>query len=86
MTKARTVIEISTALAAELDKLAGPGHRSEFAAEVLQREVKRRRLMELLASPEPVWKDADYPELADGASAWVQRIRRDSDARVPAPE
>jgi hypothetical protein len=38
-------------------------------------EVNRRRLLQLLNSADPIWKEEDHPELADGAEAWVRRLR-----------
>jgi predicted transcriptional regulator len=39
MARHRAIIEIPPELAGELDRLAGRGNRSSFAADVLQREV-----------------------------------------------
>ncbi len=81
MKRQRAVIQIPLRLAAELDRIAGPGHRSEFAAEVLQREVQRTRLLKILENPEPIWKDEDHPELAQGAESWVRQLRQEAEMR-----
>ena len=81
MSRQRAVIQIPPHLAAELDQLAGPGHRSEFAVEVLNREVQRRRLLKIFENKEPIWKDEDHPELAQGADAWVRQMRQEAEDR-----
>jgi len=35
-----------------------------------------------LNSKEPVWKDADHPELSGGSAAWVHKIRRENEKRT----
>jgi hypothetical protein len=81
MSRQRAVIQIPSQLAAELDQLAGPGHRSEFAVEVLNREVQRRRLLKIFENKEPIWKDEDHPELAQGSEAWVRQLRQEAEDR-----
>jgi hypothetical protein len=81
MSRQRAVIQIPPHLAAELDQLAGPGHRSEFAVEVLNREVQRRRLLKIFENKEPIWKDEDHPELAQGSDAWVRQMRQEAEER-----
>ena len=83
MSRQRAIIQIPQQLAAELDELAGSGHRSQFAVEVLQREVQRKRLIKLFESKEPIWKDEDHPELENGADQWVRQMRRESETRLP---
>jgi hypothetical protein len=39
-------------------------------------------LLSFLQSKEPVFLDDDHPELADGSSAWVRKLRAESDARI----
>jgi hypothetical protein len=68
-------------LLAEIDSLVGPRGRSAFLIEVLRQEVNRRRLLDALGNPEPAWRDEDHPELAQGSSAWVRRMR-DEDNRI----
>jgi hypothetical protein len=48
---------------------------------VAEREVKRRRLLEFLASKEPIWDPADHPEIdaAGGAAAWVRKMRQEAE-------
>jgi hypothetical protein len=68
-------------LLADIDALVGPRRRSAFLIDVLRQEVNRRRLLAALGDPEPAWKDEDHPELAQGAAAWVRRLR-DEDNRI----
>lgn len=68
-------------LLSEIDALVGQRGRSAFLVEVLQQEVNRRRLLQILNDPEPVWKDEDHPELAKGAETWVRKMR-DQDERL----
>jgi hypothetical protein len=67
-------------LLAEVDALVGPRGRSAFLTEVIREAVQRRRLLQILTNPEPVLKDADYPEFRDGSEAWV-RCLRDEEVR-----
>lgn len=39
-------------------------------------------LLKLLRDPEPIWKDEDHPELAEGADVWVRKMR-DEVSRQP---
>lgn len=71
----RTHIVLPEDLLAEIDTLVGQRGRSAFMVEVLREEVRRRQLLQILSSPEPVWKDEDHPELAEGSEAWVRKIR-----------
>ena len=62
-------------LLADVDALVGPRGRSAFLTEVIREAVNRRRLLEFLSSKEPIWKDEDHPELAQGAEGWVRQMR-----------
>ena len=62
-------------LLTDIDALVGQRQRSAFLVEVLRQEVNRRRLLQVLNSQEPIWKDEDHPELAGGAEAWVRQMR-----------
>ena len=68
-------------LLAEVDALVGPRGRSAFLTEVIREAVNRRRLLQILSSPEPVLKDEHYPEFRDGSEAWVRHLR-DEEVRL----
>ena len=75
----RTHVLLPEDLVREIDALVGPRGRSAFIVETARDAVRRKRLLEFLDSEEPVWKDEDHPEVANGAAQWVQKIRRESD-------
>ena len=81
MQRKRAHILLPEDLLSDIDALVGHRGRSAFLVEVLRREVNRRRLLEVLSSPEPAWKDEDHPELAEGSAAWVRKLR-DEDSRI----
>jgi hypothetical protein len=68
-------------LVREIDKIAGSRGRSAFLADLATREIKRQRLLEVFQRNEPIWKDADHPELKQGAAAWVRSTRAQNEAR-----
>jgi hypothetical protein len=64
----------------EIDALVGPRGRSSFLVETARNEVRRQKLIQFLDRSEPAWKDTDHPELAEGAAAWVRKLRTESEA------
>ena len=60
-------------LVTELCALVPPRRRGQFVAAALARELRRLRLLEVLESTEPIWRDEDHPELATGADIdnWI---------------
>jgi hypothetical protein len=50
-------------------------------ADTSRQEAKRRRLLEILGRPDPIWNPAQHPELdaEGGAAAWVKKIRREAE-------
>jgi len=81
MSTKRAHVVLPEDLVAEIDKIAGARGRSAFLSELAQREIKRRRLAQFFKRKEPAWKDADHPELKDGAAAWVRKLRQETEAR-----
>ena len=65
-------VNIPEDLPAQIDALVGQRGRSAFLVEVLRQEVNRRRLLQMLGDPEPIWKD---PELKEWSDAFVRRLR-----------
>jgi endonuclease/exonuclease/phosphatase (EEP) superfamily protein YafD len=43
--------------------------------------VRRKKLLRFLESDIPAWKDADHPELACGAAAWVRDLRQEGERK-----
>lgn len=66
----------------EIDSIVGSRGRSSFLVETAREAIRRRKLLQFLDSEEPVWKDADHPELSHGSGAWVRKIRRESEKRI----
>lgn len=69
-------------LVREIDSLVGSRGRSNFLVETAREAIQRRRLLQFLGNEEPAWKDAEHPELSRGASAWVRKVRRESEKRT----
>ena len=65
----------------QIDRIVGSRGRSAFLADLARREMRRRRLLEVLKTEEPIWKDEDHPELKDGAAEWVRKMRAESEVR-----
>src|SRR5712671_1841119 len=66
-------------LVKEIDSIVGPRGRSAFLVETAREAVRRKKLLRFLENDTPAWKDADHPELARGAGAWVQELRQESE-------
>ena len=81
MGASQTVIKIPIALARELDRVAGSGHRSAYAVEVLWKDVRKARQREALEASAGSWKKKDHPELSQGGAAYVAKIRAERDKR-----
>ncbi|HYL37841.1 MAG TPA: hypothetical protein VEV17_18140 [Bryobacteraceae bacterium] len=81
MSTKRAHVVLPESLVKEIDRIAGSRGRSAFLADLARREIKRRHLLKILKSGQPVWKDEDHPELKQGAAEWVRKMRRESEAR-----
>lgn len=72
-------------LLSEIDNLVGQRGRSAFLAEVVGREVQRRKLLAALREAKGSWKSDDHPELRHGSEVWVEQLRRENDERLAGP-
>lgn len=79
MPKKRTHIVIPSALAEAIDELVGKRGRSSFLTEAARREVRRLQQLRALKNARGAWKSEDHPELAQGAAAWVEKMRADDE-------
>ena len=53
----------------------GKGKRSSFIAEIVEREMRRQKLLRALDDARGCWKGEDHPELKNGSAAWVKELR-----------
>jgi uncharacterized membrane-anchored protein len=82
MATVRAHVVMPAKLAKDIDELAGPRGRSAFLVELAEKEVKRRKLLTILESDEPIWKHENHPDIAaQGAAAWVHNLRHEKSAR-----
>ena len=81
MSTRRAHVVLPEDLVSQIDKIVGSRGRSAFLADLARREIKRRHLLEVFKTEEPIWKDQDHPELKDGAAEWVRKMRAESEAR-----
>lgn len=79
MVQKRAHVFIPEGLLAEIDKLVGKGKRSSLITEILDHEIRRRRLMQILSDEEPILKSEEHPEWKEGAYAWVRQMRDTDD-------
>lgn len=70
-------------LVREIDSVVGPRGRSAFLVETAREAVRRRKLLRFLESDEPIWNEADHPELKHGSAAWVCNLRHENERRIP---
>ena len=78
----RTHIVFPQELLEEIDREVGPRGRSAFLMELAKAELRKRQLLAFLRDPEPVMKDEDHPEFADGTQVWVRKLRDEGEARL----
>ncbi len=78
--KERMNLYITKSLMDELKKAVPARERTRFVEEVLARELRRRKLREVLKKSYGAWKDEDHPELAtfEDVNRWVAEGRKKS--------
>jgi hypothetical protein len=82
MSTQRAHIVLPQDLVKEIDSLVGPRGRSAFLVETARAEVRRRKLLAFLETKGPAWRSEDHPELAHGPTAFVRKLRAESERRV----
>jgi len=78
----RTHVIISDQLVKEIDSFVGSRQRSKFLSQAAERELMRLRQLKALDSAIGSWKDADHPELRQGSTKWVKKLRREHERRL----
>ncbi len=77
--KRRINVTFPAALLEQLDDFVPPRRRNRFIVEATERELRRRRLREVLEDlrREPAWKDEDHPDLmtVEDVDRYIRRLR-----------
>lgn len=81
MKRNRVLVPFPPDVIAEVDRFVEPGQRTAFLVELARHELKLRRQAEALREAAGSWKDEDHPELAQGAAAWIEKIRAETSDR-----
>ncbi len=76
--KERLNLYLPKSLVDELRMLIPARGRTKFITKVLERELRRRRLLKALEQSYGAWKDEDHPELAtpEDIDRWIEESRR----------
>jgi len=84
MVQKRTHVFLPEGLLSDIDHLFGKGKRSAFLTEIVEREIRKKKLLQALDDDAGCWKAEDHPELEIGSAAFVKALRAGSDtfARV----
>lgn len=75
--KERFNIYLPKKLAGELRELVPDRERTAFFVEILERELRRKRLMAAVREANGAWRDEDHPELptAEDIDTWIDEGR-----------
>ena len=82
MPNKRAHIVLPQDLIKDIDAEVGPRGRSAFLVEIAREGLRRRRLLRLLRSDEPVIAGDDNDPREDSAK-WVRDLRKESESRIP---
>jgi len=77
----RTHVVLSDQLVKDIDALVGSRRRSSFITQAAEKELMRLRQLKALDDVAGAWKDADHPELKQGAAKWVKKLRQENERR-----
>jgi hypothetical protein len=83
MAQKRAHVFLPEGLLADIDQFIGKGKRSSFITQVVEREVKRQKLLRALDDARGCWNGGDHSELKNGSGAFVKELRAGWDARLP---
>lgn len=76
-----TPIRLPVDLLADLDSFVGKRQKSKFIIEATQKELLRLKQRHALQAAVGVFKAEDYPEFTADVSAWVRKLRDETEFR-----
>jgi hypothetical protein len=76
-TTTRINVSLPDPLLKDLRELIPPRERNQFIVELIEREVRRRKLLEALEISAGAWSDEDHPDLmtVEDVNRYVRRLR-----------
>ena len=83
MQRKRAQIVLPEDLLAEMDQFLGHSDRSAFLADLVRKEIQRRRLLAALNSARGAWNTENHEELQQGPTEFVKRLREENERRLP---
>ena len=82
MNAKRTHIVIPNQLVSQIDEVVGKRGRSGFLVQAAEKELQRLRQIKALEMAGGSWSDKDHPELKEGSSAWIKKLRHENERRL----
>lgn len=84
MSTAQEQVMLPVDVLTTIDALVGAGQRSAFLISLAEADFRRRRLLQIIeeSRTQPIWSEADHPELAEGSEAWVRKLRAEGESRI----
>jgi hypothetical protein len=79
----RAHVFLPEGLLTDIDQLFGKGNRSAFLTGIVERKVRRHKLLRAFDDAAGCWKDEDHPELKNSSAACVKQLRTGGEARLP---
>ena len=76
--KERMNLYITKAIMDDLRHAIPARERTRFVEEILARELRRRRLLDVIASSYGAWKDENHPDMMTGEDIdrWIEEQRK----------
>ncbi|HLI50894.1 MAG TPA: ribbon-helix-helix domain-containing protein [Thermomicrobiaceae bacterium] len=87
-TKVWIHIVMPKVVVAEIDRLVGTRHRSEFVTDAVEEKLRRERLKKVAHEFAGSLANGGIPEwdTAESAAEWVRSLRREADRSVGEPD
>lgn len=82
MSHQRAHVVIPSELVKEIDEAVGQRKRSQFLVAAAERELQRLKQRAAIERCAGGWSKHPHPELAEGSTEFVRKIRQESDRRL----
>lgn len=82
MSHQRAHVVIPSELVKEIDEAVGQRKRSQFLVAAAERELQRLKQRAAIERCAGGWRKHRHPELAEGSTPFVKKLRQESDRRL----